>query len=456
MAFILLALILLLPAYYLVGTEGAVYLSASSQFVLLLWQISRRRLTGFGSFVFMYFLFFSIRSLYIIIEDDYPVNAFIQNASLELVGRAAVLSSLGLCAFSLGHFIFLRFGKVWLNKRLHYGAHRLFLTDIVLKRSIPLLLSLQLIAFSVILKLSQYGSAYGSPLGAYAYDMPIVLQAISVFSSLSLTRYFVQRKSWLGFFCFLASLLLLIATSYTMRDLSLFRGVYLAGLLGTYIAIAYEFRRKVGYFLLIFTIVIAQPTFADLGRNRRISNENLFQQVTFHNPFTFNGEALTPYWDFYNSSGDMNIFDTFMAASEANPSYHPYLWSWLYAPLHFIPRFLWSEKPIKGITQDLSFLQGYPYSPGILGFFYMDGGFFWMLLSMSLLGSIISFVDGYIDTMRSSSLKSCLYGLFVVNCMLLTRIFLWQFLTALLYSVIPCVFLFRFFRSCKLFASNVA
>ena len=49
---------------------------------------------------------------------------------------------------------------------------------------------------------------------------------------------------------------------------------------------------------------------------------------------------------------DMNIFDTFVAAKMHEPSFRPYLWSWIYVPLHLIPRKFWAGKPIGGVTQD--------------------------------------------------------------------------------------------------------
>ena len=40
----------------------------------------------------------------------------------------------------------------------------------------------------------------------------------------------------------------------------------------------------------------------------------------------------------------------------------------------FIPRSLWPDKPISGILQDVSFANNVPYSPGLVGYFLLDGG----------------------------------------------------------------------------------
>jgi len=148
------------------------------------------------------------------------------------------------------------------------------------------------------------------------------------------------------------------------------------------------------------------------------------------------------YWNFYQASGgDMNIFDTFIATTKAEPSYYPYALSWLYVPFHFVPRAIWKDKPRKGMLIDLSFLRGAPLSPGIAGLFLLDGGYAWMLLSMFVLGYCLALLDGYVLTMRPGYLKCCLIGIVVINAMFLTRFFLWQYFYQMLYAAVPCALL---------------
>ena len=137
----------------------------------------------------------------------------------------------------------------------------------------------------------------------------------------------------------------------------------------------------------------------------------------------------------------MNIFDTFAAATKAQPAYYPYALSWLYVPFHWVPRFLWQDKPRRGVLIDVKFMHGAPLSPGIAGFFLLDGGLAWMLLSMLVLGYLISLADCYVLTMRRGYLQSCLLGIVVINAMFLTRFFLWQYFYQMLYAAIPCMLL---------------
>jgi len=108
-------------------------------------------------------------------------------------------------------------------------------------------------------------------------------------------------------------------------------------------------------------------------------------------------------------------------------------------PLHLIPRAIWKSKPEKGVTQDMGYTKGAPTSPGIAGFFLIDGGLVWMLLCMAVLGYLISLLDWTILTMRPGYLQCCLIAIVTVNAMFLTRFFLWQYFYQVLYAAIPCI-----------------
>ena len=111
--------------------------------------------------------------------------------------------------------------------------------------------------------------------------------------------------------------------------------------------------------------------------------------------------------------------------------------SWIYVPLHFIPRSLWPDKPISGILQDVSFANNVPYSPGLVGYFLLDGGKIWMLLSMFALGLIVGNCDQLISQLKSGIFKSFLYATIAVNSLQITRFFLWQGFYQALYAIIP-------------------
>jgi hypothetical protein len=175
-------------------------------------------------------------------------------------------------------------------------------------------------------------------------------------------------------------------------------------------------------------------------RNDEVAQESIVEEVVGDRTLA------ETYWAFYDSTGDMNIFDTFIAARQAEPRFYPYAWSWIYVPLHLVPRAFWPGKPKRGITIDGRFTRGAPYSPGIAGFFLMDGGLLWMLLSMLVLGVLISSLDWYVLTLPRGYLRCAMVGIVAVNAMFLSRFFLWQYFWQMMYAVIPIAALAWFFR----------
>jgi type IV secretory pathway VirB3-like protein len=232
-----------------------------------------------------------------------------------------------------------------------------------------------------------------------------------------------------------------------MRDVTNFRGFYLTGLMVAGLSVLHLYKRRVGYVWLIIPIVVALPFFQYLGSQRTKANEELAEQEVVEEVFKDEG-LLRSYWTFYAArGGDMNIFDTFVAASQAKVKTRPYLMAWLYVPFHLVPRALWEGKPVKGILQDMSFTRGAPMSPGIAGFFLLDGGKVWMLGCMMLLGYLVSFLDYFVITTRRGYVRAVLMGVVVANGMFLTRVFLWQYFYQVLYVVMPLLVFAWVFRT---------
>jgi hypothetical protein len=297
-------------------------------------------------------------------------------------------------------------------------------------------------------------SLYGSAFGAYAYDLPVVLQAAHIITVVVLLERYLRSKTSTSIIMLGISGCLFLYFTWLMRDVSLFRGFYIAGVMIVGIAALQRIKGRVGYGWLIIPIVAVQPFFQYLGEARGAGNEQLAEEGVV-DAVLENRTVADAYWQFYDSRGDMNIFDTFVAAKRAEPAWYPYAWSWLYVPLHFIPRAFWKGKPGSGITQDLSFARKAPYAPGIAGFFLLDGGLLWMLLSMAVLGFLLATLDGWVFTLPRGYVQYCLIGIVTVNAMFLTRFLLWQYFYQMLYAMIPIMVLAWWFgRSAKLNAAS--
>jgi len=438
MPFLLLSSFLLLVAYPLIGSTMVVWVLAGSQLALLAGEIRKRQVSGAGAFIFMSFLFFGVRPIYLILEDDYKLfrSLFRIQVDLAMVGDSMWWASAATLCFALGAYAAPRINRRWFQRRRMQAA--LARTQALVNAKICYgMVFLQLLTLPVMAYLAAGGRGlYRSGLGAYAYDLPVLLQSIHVVTAVVLLERYLRSKNATNLILLAFSGLLFLNFSWWMRDVSIFRGFYITGVMIAGIAALQRIKGKVGYAWLIIPIVGLQPFFGYLGGDRHKDNEELAEESIIEEVVGQKTLAQT-YWQFYDSRGDMNILDTFVAAKKAEPSYYPYAWSWIYVPLHLIPRALWRAKPKQGVTMDLRFLRGAPYSPGVAGFLLLDGGLLWMLGGMALLGFLIGTLDGWVFTLPRGFLQYCLIGVVTINGMFLTRFFLWQYFYQVLYAMIP-------------------
>ena len=447
MIYIFLSSTLLLIAYPMIGSTSAVWVLVASQASLLVGQITRRQVTGVGAFIFMSFLFFGMRPIYLVVEKDYWLfqSIYRLRVSMEEIGMCLWWATLAMICFAIGATLFPILRKSYLVGRRRRNALAIA-RPFVPKKTAFLLLAAQAATLPVMLVLSRFGtSLYGSGFGAYAYDLPVPMQAVHVFAVVVILERFLRNRNTGTMAMLVISSLLFLSFTWLMRDVSSFRGFYLTGVMIVGIAVLMRLKGRVGFAWLILPIILFQPLFQYLGAQRGMSNEELAQVGIVEEVLQDRGLGQA-YWEFYDGKGDMNIFDTFVAAYKYEPAWYPYAWSWLYVPLHFVPRAIWKSKPEKGITMDARCTRGAPTSPGIAGFFLLDGGLLWMLLSMGVLGYLLSWMDWHVLTMRPGYLQSCLIGIVTINAMFLSRFFLWQYFYQVLYAVIPCMVLAWYFN----------
>jgi hypothetical protein len=437
MPFLILSGFLLFAAYPFIGSTAAVWVLAGSQLALLVGEIRKKQVSGVGGFIFMSFLFFSVRPIYLIVENDYRLfmGLFRIRADLTAVGDALWWGTAALLCFALGAYLAPRVNRRWFQRRrLKASAHAQALVSV---RATYALMCLQLLSLPLMFGIARGGRGlYGSAFGAYLYDLPVLLQSIHIVAVVVLLERYLRTKTPQSLVLLGVSVFLFLDFTWLMRGVSMFRGFYITGLMIVCIAALQRIKGRVGFAWLIIPIIVVQPFFKYLGEVRGQGNE-VVAEGDIMEEVVGNRTLAETYWTFYDSRGDMNIFDTFVAARNAEPKFYPYAWSWLYVPLHLIPRALWSSKPRKGITMDIGFLRGFPYSPGIAGFLLLDGGLIWMLGSMALLGFLISTLDGWVATLPRGYLQCCLIAIVTVNAMFLSRFLLWQYVYQILYSMIP-------------------
>jgi hypothetical protein len=88
---------------------------------------------------------------------------------------------------------------------------------------------------------------------------------------------------------------------------------------------------------------------------------------------------------------------------------------------------------------DLAVFNGAPYSPGIPGFFLLDGGRVWMVICMFVLGCVVMGLDLFLYTLPRSALSGVLIGAATVYALYLPRFLLWQYVYGMLFFIVPGV-----------------
>jgi len=428
----------LLVAYPMLGTGASVWTLAASQLLLLINEIRKGQVTGGGAFLFMSFLFFGMRPIYLLIEKDYRllVNLFLVGSDWGTITEAMWWGTLAAICFAIGIQIAPRVHrKLFIRRR---EQNKIQAAQVPVDRTVTFVMfAAQVVTLGLMAVLARAGRGlYDSGAGAYIYELPVPLQAVQIIAVVVFAERFFQRRDLGNLLLVALSVSLLLAFSWLMRDVSRFRGFYLTGIIITGIGILHYYKARVGYAWLVIPIIVTLPVFEYLGAQRVASNEELMDKEIIADVFKDEG-VLNAYWRFYAASGDMNIFDTFVAATKAEISQRPYILSWLYVPVHLVPRALWPGKPKGGIVQDVSFARGAPLSPGIAGFFLLDGGKLWMLGCMMALGYLISCLDYFVLTTKRGWVRSILIGVLVANGMFLTRVFLWQYFYGVFYVVVP-------------------
>jgi hypothetical protein len=435
---------ILFAAFLMLGMEVAIWLLAAAQLFLLANEIRKGQVMGGGAFLFMSFLFFGMRPIYLVLERDHYLftRIFLIRPDLTQITDAMWWATLSMLCFSLALQLAPKIHRGYLKRRL--AANKSKTEFLNTRQQAPaLLVAAQIFTLPIMYYLAvNVGKALrGTGLGAYGYELPIPMQALHIFAVVFFFDRYLRKRSVSNVVLMCLSTLVFLVFTWLMRDVSNFRGFYLTGVMIVGIACLQRWLPRVSYAWLIIPIIVAQPLFQYLGQARKAANVDLTEQNIAAEVFEDRG-VIHAYWSFYQAqSGDMNIFDTFVAAKQNEPRFRPYLWSWIYVPLHIIPRALWPGKPERGVTQDISYNRGAPLSPGIVGFFMRDGGLLWMLGSMFLLGYLIALLDWYIQTMPRGYLRCCLISITVINAMYLTRFYLWQYFYQVLYAAIPCIVL---------------
>lgn len=366
-----------------------------------------------------------MRPLYIVLESEHKSVGSITGGgymSDETLFYSILYSSLGLTFFHLGTLIYGLFiqGKgIKTTTLIRYQSYRVY------KKGMVFLLVSELILLVVVIYVdSLVGdrtlTSFLTFNSAYVYMLPVVGSGLSAFITVLVSC--AKNTSMSVKFLFFAFHILY---QLVIQDLSQFRINYMSGVIIAGLSVFYAFkRRQVSGVLFFGTLILLLPIVRFIGSAAIDSLSFLsseFLSVAFELLSTV---SLEHYWKFFNIRGDLNIFDVFVSGVQSVEVFHPdksYAMPWLYVLVHWVPRQIWPEKPPEGFFFNRDFMNGLPFSPGIVGAFFLEGGFLWMLLCMFLLGLIISHIDSYILKIRVLEHKAYFYAVAIVMTSFLVR-----------------------------------
>jgi len=406
---------------------------------LVLAVLRQGLLTNLGAFLLLAFLMYGMRPLYILFHSDRKVlNALMGGVDvLPYSSYSMFVATLAMLAICVGHAVA---RIIWPAKAYPVPpgvARSAYFPKLTGACSLALLCFQ---AFAIVFLLALRGPAaaslYSAAGGAYTYLFPQVLQAAQIF----ILVIFVHNRHEAppaGRVRFHLSLAMFVVFTFLMKDVSIFRGFYITGAIGAVLAIIYAQRGRVAYWVLLLPVMFLLPAFRALGAARQFSADQAFG-FAFDVMMSFSPQK---WWSFFDGKGDMNVFDTFVAAIHSTPAFKPYFMAWLYTFVHYIPRAWWPGKPPRGILIDISFTKGYPYHPGLAGFYYLDGGMVWMFVSCLITGGLLYALDRWIYCSRPGYLHSALFGILIINSLYAARGYLHFQIIQYIYMVVPVLLL---------------
>ncbi len=418
--------ILALPIYYLLSREKRDQTQNKSII----------KTSIFWFFVFFFVCFYHFRAIYSIYNKDYKLID-----SLYSAGDQNYFILLSILFFTLSLNLFVLVGintkrQTFLVKYLEKLLSSIFkqanlnsennnpnLGRFYARQNIKITfwILMQGTSFSLIYLLSKLAGGRLTEFtdNAYLYLFPVATYGVDlyVFSNLFSIKT-KNRRNKLSIICL--SLVMIIMKSIIMRQLSSFRSVALCLLISIVIGLICKSLNNL--FLIIFYLFII-PLITFLGQTR-YDTANEFSD-SFEN--LISSDFFTDYFKSiflsFSSNGDYTAFDVFVSVLSHKQEFYPFGLSFLYIPFHLIPRFIWSNKPIAGSLTDDSFNLAFqagkfvsiPYTPGIVGQYYLEGGIFFMFILIALTAYFCRSLDYAFENAfknNEATNPSFIYGLF--------------------------------------------
>ncbi len=391
-------------------------------------------LTFSSCFVAVSAFVFVARGLYISVFNDFDLlTALGQPAEHRQITNALAYVLYGTLALIFGALLLERKAVEAQEKYRNQGKIALSL--------VPPDLSLVFIGLQIgfFLVLLPYGEAQaraslaGASDSAYVYLLPTLIHGFNLYIFSYLVSGWIRKRGVMSFLTLLSSIALMLSHAYCLYNMSNFRGFYLIGIFTAVIVFMLARLGKVPVLLLLLLFAL-YPLFKNIGSDRTLSNKEMVQNVLLNPHTSYNGEGMERA---FGSDTDINMLDTLVASLNYEHKFHPYVWTYLYVFVHWIPRSVWPGKPPFGITADVSYTNGFPFTPGIIGFFNDDGGKIYMIIVMGFLGALFKWCEILVLRIRGMELYLCVWAALFLTSLVTVRYLPYQAFYGFLVFFVP-------------------
>jgi hypothetical protein len=272
---------------------------------------------------------------------------------------------------------------------------------------------------------------------AYIYLLPTLIHGFNLYIFSYLVSRWIGKRGSISLLMLSLSCLLLLVHAYCMYNMSNFRSFYLVGLFtaGLVFMLARFAKVPVMFMVLVFALY---PLFKNMGSDRTLSNKQMVEQVLLRPSDSYDSDGMERA---FGEATDINMLDTLVASLNYEHKFHPYVLSDLYVFVHWIPRKVWTSKPAFGVLDDLSYTQGLPYSPGLIGFFNDDGGKLYMVIAMGFLGALFKWCEMLTLRIRGRELYLAVWAALFLAILISVRCLPYQAFYGFLAFFVPCLLL---------------
>lgn len=381
-----------LPIWALGATPSAVFALCGLMLILSGWYVWRearlfRGLTFTSMFVASTCFVFVTRAAFIAWNNDFSL---VETFGLRDSYRQ-IVNAMGYVVFTTAAFIA---GGATMERRIRGAVERRFIrgfprrirmnmSQLFIYAQIALSIPLIPLAFA-----ADRNAIFDMSSSAYVYMLPTLIHGFDLYWFVHAFGQWWRTRDPVRLVLLIITIALIIGHAFLLSNLTFFRAYYLIGIFCCAVAALNIVFRRIPVVIFV-SLILIYPMFKFIGVDRTLNSRELIELVARNPAGGYSSEGLL---SAFGSGTDLNMIDTFAASLAWPHSYRPYLLTFPYILVHWIPRSWWPTKPQDGVLGDMGYLYlvrlgvRAPFSPGLIGILNDDGGQAYMIAVMFAIG----------------------------------------------------------------------